>query len=253
MKYLITEFAKLASISTRTLRYYDQIGLLKPSITSPAGYRYYGSDEVDKLQQIMFYKTLDIPLKAIKEILDKPEFNHLEKLKEHLEKLQFKKKQLNAIITTLNLTIEATERNLVMQDKDKFSGFKKRVIKENDRIYKEEVEQKWGKKAYDQSRKVFESMSESEYQHFKDLGEKILSELKKGYDAQLDSKSERMQAVARLHQEWIQMAWGRYDADAHYQLVEMYVADERFKAYYDKIQDGLAELLKNAVQYYLQK
>lgn len=253
MKYLITEFAKLASISTRTLRYYDQIDLLKPSIISPSGYRYYSSNEVNRLQQIMFFKTLDIPLKKIKEILDNPEFDHLEKLKSHLEKLQLKKKQLNSIINTLNFTIEATERNQEMKDQDKFTGFKDAMLKENDSLYKDEVVQKWGKKTYDQSRKAFGSMSESEYSHFKDLGEQILSDLKKAYDASLDFKSELMQNVAKNHQEWIQLAWGRYDADAHYQLVEMYVADERFKAYYDKIQDGLAELLKKAVQYYLEK
>ncbi len=253
MKYLINEFAKLASISTRTLRYYDQIELLKPSIVSPAGYRCYGSSEVNRLQQILFFKALEIPLKKIKEILDQPEFNHLEKLKEHLEKLQIKKKQLNAIINTLNLTIESTERKLEMKDVDKFAGFKKAMLKENDDLYKEEVEQKWGKATYDQSKRAFESMSEFEYQQFKELGEKILGELKKAYSAQLDFKSEAMQKVAQLHQQWIQMAWGRYDANAHYQLVEMYVADDRFKAYYDKNQDGLAELLKKAVQSYLLK
>ncbi len=253
MKYLINEFAKLASISTRTLRYYDQIELLKPSIVSPAGYRYYGSSEVNRLQQILFFKALEIPLKNIKEILDQHEFNHLEKLKEHLEKLQFKKKQLNAIISTLNLTIESIERKLEMKDVDKFAGFKKAMLKENDDLYKEEVEQKWGKATYDQSKRAFESMSEFEYQQFKELGEKILSELKKAYNAQLDFQSEAMQKVAQLHQQWIQMAWGRYDANAHYQLVEMYVADDRFKAYYDKNQDGLAELLKNAVQFNLLK
>lgn len=253
MKYLINELAKLASISTRTLRYYDQIGLLHPSITSPASYRYYGVEEVNRLQQIMFLKTLDIPLKNIKEILDQPEFNHLDQLKEHLEKLQLKKKQLNTIISTLAVTIEAIEKNVEMKDKDKFLGFKKTMLKDNDVLYKDEVEQKWGKGVYEQSRKAFEGMSETEYQHFKVLGEKILSELKKAYDAQLDYMSIPMQRVAKLHHEWIQMAWGRYDADAHYQLVEMYVVDERFKAYYDKIQDGLAELLKNAVQYYLLK
>ncbi|MCF7930361.1 MAG: MerR family transcriptional regulator [Acholeplasmataceae bacterium] len=253
MKYLINELAKLASISTRTLRYYDQIGLLHPSITSPAGYRFYSREEVNRLQQIMFLKTLDIPLKNIKEILDHPEFDHLDNLKEHLEKLQLKKKQLNAIISTLTATIEATERNIEMKDKDKFVGFKKTLLKDNDALYKDEVEQKWGKSSYEQSRKAFESMSETEFQHFKALGEKIVSELKKAYDAQLDYMSLPMQKVAKLHQEWIQMAWGRYDADAHYQLVEMYVVDERFKVYYDKIQDGLALLLKNAVQYYLLK
>ncbi|MBU1093481.1 MAG: MerR family transcriptional regulator [Firmicutes bacterium] len=253
MKYLINEFAKLASISTRTLRYYDQIGLLKPNIVSPGGYRYYGSVEVNRLQQILFFKAMDIPLKKIKEILDQPEFDHLEKLKEHLEKMQQRKKQLNSMISTLNQTIDSIERKQEITDKEKFAGFKKNLLKENDDLYKDEVEQKWSKKAYDQSRKAFESMSEFEYQHFKELGEKILSNLKKAFDAHLDYQSEAMQNVAKLHQEWIQAAWGRYDADAHYQLVEMYVADDRFKAYYDKNEDGLAELLKNAVQYYLLK
>ncbi|MFH1693948.1 MAG: MerR family transcriptional regulator [Bacillota bacterium] len=246
---MIDEFAKLAAISTRTLRYYDQIGLLKPGLISTSGYRFYGSVEVNRLQQIMFFKTLDIPLKKIKEMLDNPKFNNLEKLKHHLEKLQQKRKQLNAIINTLNFTIEASEKKLEMNDKDKFKGFKKTLLKENDDLYKDEIEHKWGKKAYDQSRNAFEGMSEYEYQHFKQLGEKILSELKKAYDNHLDFQSEMMQKIAQLHQEWIRLAWGRYEANTHYQLVEMYVADERFKAYYDKNQEGLADLLKQAVQW----
>ena len=253
MQYKINEFANLASISTRTLRYYDQIGLLKPSSINDAGYRYYGPYEVDRLEQIMYLKALDVPLKTIKKILNAQPLNHLELLNDHLVKLNQKKNHIESIIKMLKQSIEAKERNIVMNDKDKFTEFKNTLINENESQYKDEVESKWGKDAYAQSKKAFSNMSEKDYNHFKALETQILIQLKNAYDQKLALDSKEVIQIVKLHQEWITLAWGSYNKDAHFQLVDMYVDDHRFKAYYDKEQDGLAILLRDAVQHHLAK
>ncbi len=80
MKYTINKLAKLAGVSTRTLRYYDEIGLLRPARMSSNGYRVYGQKEVDRLQQILFYRELGVPLEEIKKILSSKEFDELDRL-----------------------------------------------------------------------------------------------------------------------------------------------------------------------------
>ncbi|CAM5616222.1 MerR family transcriptional regulator OS=Lysinibacillus sphaericus OX=1421 GN=LS41612_05820 PE=4 SV=1 [Lysinibacillus sphaericus] len=83
MEYTILQLAKLSGVSTRTLRYYDEIDLLKPARTNEAGYRFYGQQEVDILQQILFYKALDMKLETIHNIIHAPDFQHKAALKTH--------------------------------------------------------------------------------------------------------------------------------------------------------------------------
>jgi len=87
MEYTVQKLGRLAGISTRTLRYYDEIGILKPARINSSGYRIYGKEEVDRLQQILFYRELGVSLDSIKNIITSPSFNGVEALREHREKL----------------------------------------------------------------------------------------------------------------------------------------------------------------------
>ena len=87
MEYSIQEMSKLAGVTTRALRWYDKIGLLKPSRTSESGYRYYGPAEVDRLQDILYYRALGVELARIRESLDDPSFDRLSALRSHLSTL----------------------------------------------------------------------------------------------------------------------------------------------------------------------
>ena len=88
MEYSIQELARLSGVTTRTLRWYDQIGLLKPSRVAESGYRYYGKAEVDRLQDILYYRALGVELARIKECLDDPSFDRLAALRNHLAALE---------------------------------------------------------------------------------------------------------------------------------------------------------------------
>ena len=131
MEYSIHALAELAGVSARTLRYYDQIGLLKPKGTTEAGYRLYGQEEVDLLQQILFYRALGVPLKEIARIVQADDFDRLHALKTHLSALRARQAQTAALIESVEKTIRSIKGGTEMSDSEKFEAFKQRVVREN--------------------------------------------------------------------------------------------------------------------------
>ena len=120
MEYSIQELSRLSGVTTRTLRWYDQIGLLKPSRVAESGYRYYGGAEVDRLQDILYYRALGVELAQIKECLDDPSFDRLAALRNHLAALEAERERLGQLIRAGKDTIGAGERNEIMRDGKKF-------------------------------------------------------------------------------------------------------------------------------------
>lgn len=251
MEYTIQKLAHLAGISTRTLRYYDQIGLLSPARTNEAGYRIYGTKEVDVLQQILFYKEMGLELAQIKEAIQDAEFDSLAALHSHLEKLIEKRRQIDLLIENVKKTIGKEEGKNKMSDQEKFEGFKKELVEKNEQKYGKEVREKYGDEVVDQSNAKMMGLTEEQYSHMQELGEKInllLEEAVKNHEYVEDEIGEQ---VALLHKEWLGYTWPTYSTQAHRGLVQMYVLDERFKAYYDKNVEGCAEFLKQAVEYHM--
>ncbi|HPT79299.1 MAG TPA: MerR family transcriptional regulator [Candidatus Atribacteria bacterium] len=249
MEYTVQKLSRLAGVSARTLRYYDEIGLLKPARISSSGYRIYGSKEVNTLQQILFYREFGIPLDEIKRILDAPDYNKAKALKEHREKLISKRRQLDLLIRNVEKTIAETEGRLMMTDKEKFEGFKKQCIQENEEKYGREIRDKYGEEAVESSNRKFMNMTQEQYEDFCRLGEELLETLKKAF-ATGDPAGEEAQKAADMHRRWLLYTWPSYTKEAHAGLAQMYVDDERFTQYYDKMQPGLAGFLRDAVFIY---
>lgn len=249
MEYTIQNLGRMAGISTRTLRYYDEINLLKPARVNSSGYRIYGQKEVDLLQQILFYKELGIELTQIREILTSPDFDGYSALKEHRSKLLAKKEQLEMLITNVDKTISSVERKVIMTDKEKFEGFKKTLVEKNDKEYGEEIRQKYGEDTIEKSNTKFMNMTKEQFEEFEGLGEEIIVTLVEAAKTK-DPAGELGQKVAKLHHKWLTFTWPQYSKEAHAGVASMYVDDERFKAYYDKHGEGLAEFLRDAVHVY---
>lgn len=247
MEYTVKKLAAMAKVSPRTLRYYDEIGLLKPARINSSGYRIYGEREVDRLQQILFYRALGIELAEIIQILDAPGFDSLAALKSHREQLLLKKKQIDDLINTVTRTIESKEGKKTMEDREKFKGFIQNKIDENENRYGEEIREKYGAEAVDKSNAQFKNMSPEKYNEFVGLEESILTLLTEV--TRLGSiDSPEGEELARLHKQWITLAWGSTNPDAHRGLVRMYTEDQRFKEYYEsKAGKNSAELLKQSV------
>ncbi len=252
MEYTVMKLSKLAGISTRTLRYYDEIGILKPARINSSGYRIYGHNEVDRLQQILFYRQLGVKLGDIKKIIDAPSFDGLQALKSHLEKLLDNKKQLELLIRNVEKTIAFKEGRLEMTDKEKFEGFKKKLVDENEKKYGAEIRDKYGDEAVNESNQRMLNMTTQQYAQYEALGEEIIKTLKQAY-ATGDPAGELAQKTADLHRQWLGFTWRNYSKEAHANLARMYVEDGRFKAFYDKKLPGGAEFLRDAILVYTNK
>lgn len=249
MEYTVQKLAKLAGISSRTLRYYDEIEILKPARINSSGYRIYGNGEVDRLQQVMFYRELGLGLDTIKKIIESPNFDETTALKQHRIRLLEEKIKIDMLIANVDKTIASKEGFLEMSDKEKFEGFKEKLIEENEEKYGDEIRSKYGKEQVEKSNARFKNMSEEDYKELNELTSQIqfylAQALKHG-----DPSSEVAQKTADLHKQWITFCWGSYDKEAHAGLAQMYVDDERFKAYYDKEGKGSAEFLRDAIFIY---
>lgn len=138
-----------------------------------------------------------------------------------------------------------------MKQKRNFEEFKKQTIQENEEKYGKEIREKYGEKTIDESNRKMLNMTEEEYQHFKELEESIREDLKEAVENKEEATGETGKRIALLHKEWLTMTWSSYSALAHQGLVQMYVADERFKGYYDKEIEGCAVFLKEAVEHWI--
>jgi len=249
MGYTIKELADLAGVSTRTLRYYDEIGILKPAIINSSGYRIYGKSEVDQLQQILFYRELGVELNNIKKMILSPDFDEINQLRLHHEKLLEKRQQLDTLIANVHKTIFSKERKIEMSDKERFEGFKKKLIDENNEKFGKEVVEKYGEGAVNKSNESFMKMTEEQYNELTSTESSLFKTLKEAYLTK-NPAGDLGQESAKLHAKWITLCWGNYNKEAHANLTQMYVDDDRFKAYYDREQPGTAEFLRDAVWIY---
>lgn len=252
MAYKTNELAKLSGVSARTLRYYDQLGLLKPSRDDGNGYRLYRQAEVDRLQQILFYRELGVALEDIQTILSAPDYNRRQSLERHLSALLEQKTRIEALIGNVEKTLKVMKGESTMTDKEKFEGFKQSLIKENEAKYGQEVVEKYGEAALREANERVAGMSESQWNEQQALSDEMIRLLKAAM-AQNDPASGEAQQAADLHRQWLCRFWkaGAYSKQAHRCLAESYVADPRFAAYYnDKLGEGGAEFLKAAIEVY---
>lgn len=246
MEYTVSQLSKLAGVSVRTLHYYDQIGLLKPSHVKLNGYRAYGEKELIKLQQIMFFRELEFPLEEISTIVNAPKFNVVRALEDQEKLLLLKQKRLDVLLRTINTTLKHVRGGEALQTEDLYQGFPQAHIDQ----YKDEVKARWGHSAaYKQSMQRTKNWTKADYLRVAEEGMEINKELSKLMGREV-SDPEVMSVIARHHQ-YIEQFY-----DCSYEMYEglgkMYVDDPRFTAYYEKHKPGLAHFLKDAIQYYCQ-
>jgi DNA-binding transcriptional MerR regulator len=249
MEYTVQSLGKLAGVSTRTLRYYDEIELLKPARINSSGYRIYGQAEVDRLQQILFYRELGVNLDRIKEIITAPTFNAEDALKEHYVQLLDRRAQLDVLIANVEKTIASNEGSISMSNKEKFEGFKQQLIDENEKKYGKEIREKYGDERVNQSNQKLKNMTQEEQDEVTRLAAEVTASLAEAF-ATGDPAGEAAQKAADLHKQWLSYYWSEYSKEAHAGLAQMYVDDERFKAYYDDKQPGTAEFLRDSIHIY---
>ncbi len=249
MEYSINKLAKLAGVSTRTLRYYDEIGLLSPERISSNGYRVYGQKEVDILQQILFYRELGVSLDEIKNIVWSKDYDGIAALQGHLSALKAKKEQIELLITNVEKTIAASKGEITMSNKEKFEGFKQKMLDENEKQYGKEIREKFGDAIVDASNAKMMGLTTEQYEKVQNLSCQINDLLKAAFE-QGNPSSELAQKACALHKEWLGYFWKHYSKEAHLRLAQGYVDDPRFRKYYDAVATGCAEFLRDAIKIY---
>lgn len=246
MEYSIHELSRLSGVTTRTLRWYDKIGLLKPSRVADSGYRYYGAKQVDRLQDILFYRALGVELARIRECLDSPSFNRLAALHHHLAALQAEKTRLETLIRSVEETIDCEERNESMNDEAKFSAFKQQAIENNEATYGQEVRERYGDAAADETNAALMGLSREEYAAWNELDDTLRQRLEQAVEMGLSPDSAEGREICELHRRWLSVTDKKLTAAKQKGIAELYVLDERFTRYYDKTVPGCARFLRDA-------
>ena len=245
--YSIQDLAKLAGISSRTLRYYDQIGLLVPARRTNAGTRWYTKAQVNELQRILFFKTLDVPLATIRTIMAQPLATQIVALESQRRRIAEKQRRLQDLDLAINSSIKMLRGVGKMSDSEKFSSLKAQRLAENESQFGQEIRQKYGEKAVEVANQHYLALSEAQLQKA-DALEKELGTLLREALTQ-DSEATRT-AIFTTHQEWLKIMVGkRYSPAYHQSLAQMYQADERFQKHYDELADqaGAGQLLSEVI------
>lgn len=246
MAYTIKEIADLAGLTTRTIRYYDQIRLLRPVRIGKNGYRYYDQNSLLHLQQILFFRELDIPLNDIQLMMNQPDFNLLDALNNHRQALQGRQKRIQQLIHTIDQTIQAIRGKEQMNDKKYFDGF-------DESEYEDEAKARWGNTpAYAESQKKWNSYNLEQKEAIKAEGRQLaIRMVSTNADAAPDD--EDVQAAVGEYLAYLNKYFYTCNIEFLRGLADMWVADPRFAANYENIREGSAEFVRKAVNIYCDK
>ena len=245
MRLSVSEMAKLCGVSVRTLHYYEEIGLLHPETAAESGYRWYGAKEIETMQQILFFRELDFPLKEIGVILSDPHYDRQAVLEKQKKLLTMKRDRLNGLLSLL-------EENLKGADRMGFEAFNEKEIEEIRREYASEVKERWGStEAYRESAaRDAKKTKQDRAKEMEDMNEifRRAAALRAN-----GPESEEAQALVQEWKDYISANLYTCTNEILAGLGQMYTADERFQKNLDRFGEGTAEFLSRAIAVYCAK
>jgi len=248
--YSVKKLSKLAGVSVRTLHLYDKMGLLKPSVRTEARYRLYGEKELLRLQQILFYRELDFPLKEIGAILDDPAFDVVEALEGHKKALLARKERINTLVGTIEKTLVTLKNNTMLQVEDLYKG----IPREKLQAWRAEAMTKWGKDTVLEMEENLRSFGKEEM-------DALTAELHNDITVRLtalmgtDPKGPEVQElIARRYQIILRLTGGQIKMEKleyFRKLAELYVEDKRYTPVNGRPSMELALFIKEATDHYV--
>ena len=242
--HTVHQLASLAGISVRTLHHYDHIGLLTPSARSAAGYRLYGTSDLLRLQQILLFKELDLPLEEIRRILDDPGFEPVRALVQHRRTLELRAERLARLLHTIGRTIaRLTEVDMSLTDEELYEGLPKEQV---DR-WKREVDERYDPTLVAESNRRVHAMSKEQWNGVKAEGDAISRRMAELMGRPADDP-EVQATIARQHA-WIENFYP-CSAEMFQGLGQHYAEHPEFRANYDKYHPDLADFMRDAMAYY---
>ena len=238
----VKEVAKLTGISVRTLHYYDEIGLLKPTETTGAGYRLYDGNALGRLQQILFFRELGFPLKEIRSILANPSFDAIEALQHHRQMLVLERDRLNGLIRLADQTLKG-------ENTMSFEEFDRSKIDEERQKYAEEAKERWGKTdAYHESEQRTSSYTKDDWNRINGEAEKLYRLFAENLEKQ--PRDPAVQSLVGRWQEFISRNFYHCTNEILAGLGQMYAGDPRFAKNINRFGDGLADFISQAIAEY---
>ncbi len=251
--YTVKQVAKLSGVSVRALHHYDEIGLLKPDSVGANGYRYYGRDELLRLQQILFHRELGFPLDEIRQVLDAPDFDRVAALKAQRGRLEAETKRYRQLVKTIDTTLAALQGATTMDDKQMYKGFdpKKQAEHEAELVgrFGEQV-----RPAIEHARNVVANTTQADFDARQAEFAEIETALAKALADGVPPDSGDVQAQVRRLHTWVGGWWGAAPTRERFiGLGGFYVENPEFRARYEAKAAGLSEYMAAAMKAFAER
>lgn len=247
MRYTVNKLAKLSGVSPRTLRFYDEIGLLKPAFYGDNKYRYYEEEQLLMLQQILFFRELGFPLDDIQRIISSDDFDKIEALNAHKSILQKNLESTTVLIRTIDKTISYLRGNAIMSEQEMYAGFdpKKQQEYENYLLDKKVLTESEIHKFHEKVK----HWKKEDWERHKDHGDEItnafLATLQKG----LKPSDPEVQSIVLRHHNWVKPFWTP-SKKSYIELGELYKNHPDFRKFYETYDPALIDYIFDAIQFF---
>jgi len=248
--YTVKQLARLSGVSVRALHHYDEIGLLKPSFVGENRYRYYGREELLRLQDILFHRELGVPLQEIAELLAREGRDRVAILREHRERLLERVEHSRQLLRTIDRTIAELNGECAMKDKDFYHGF----APEKQGEYEEWLVENYGermKKSLEETKAHWAQRTPEDMKGAFEQGAAAEAELAEQFAAGVDAQSLELDAMMDRHRAWVSQMWGKECPRSGYAgMADMYLAHPDFRLHFDKRGEGFTDWLTTAMKSY---
>lgn len=243
--YSVGQAAELAGVTVRTLHHYDKIGLLRPSDRTKTGYRLYTAEDLERLQQILFYRELGFTLENIEAILREPEADPAAHLRRQHQLLRERIERLQRMVSAIEYTMEVQRMGISLTPEERFEVFGDWSPED----HADEAEERWGHtEAYAESQRRVSHYTKEDWLRIKAEGADLDQRFASALAARLKPDSEEAMKVAEAHRQQISRNFYECSYEMHRGLAEMFVGDPRFRARYEEIAPGLAEFVAGAIR-----
>lgn len=244
--FTVKQLSQLSGVTSRTLHYYDQIGLLKPARVGDNGYRYYDETSLMQLQQILLYRTMDLPLEQIRNIIQQPDFEITQALRQHKQELRKRMTHCEQLIITVENTLDYMEGKKQMSPKQLFSALDEQQQAE----YEKEAMQMYNPEIVKESNQKWKSYSQTKKQSILDEQNAIYLDIVNSISQ--GAASPEVQAGIKHWHQHMQYFWSPNNEQL-VAIAEGYSLDPRFKVNFDKYHPDLANFMLEAVKIYVQQ
>lgn len=252
-RYTVSELARLSGVSVRTLHHYDEVGLLKPACVGANGYRYYGREELLRLQQILVHRELGFRLAEIAEALDAQGFDRIAALKAQRARLAAEAARYRRLVRTLDQTLASLEGDADMDDKDLYRGFSPEKQTEHEAW----LVDRYGEGMRERiaaSKAAVKGFSKADIDRLQAEAEGVEAALAKAMGEGLPADSAAVQGLMPRHFDFVRAFWNREPTrEAYTGLGKLYQENPDFRARYDGRAAGLTDYLAEAMRVFAEQ